>query len=90
MTLGFSRPPPNITVAQLFQKLTPSIENAIKKGGTDLLGTPILNAALSDKHWNTLRTVQADLHSEYMIRREMMLKRLDCTIQSFQVIILNV
>lgn len=85
MTLGFSKPPPNITVAQLLQKLVPSIETAIKKGGADLLGNPILNVMLNDRQWNTLSNVQKDLHSEYTIRREMLLTRLDCTIQSFQV-----
>lgn len=85
MTLGISKPPANITVAQLFQKLTPSIDNVIKKGGSDLLGNPILNVMLNDRQWHTLSNLQKDLHHEYTIRREMMLTRLDCTIESFQV-----
>lgn len=85
MTLGFSRPPPNITATQLFQKIIPTVENIVKKGGPDLLGNPIFNVMLNDKQWHVLSKVQGDLHNEYTIRRKMLLTRLDCTIQSFQV-----
>ena len=71
---------------QLFAKLVPTIEGHIKKGGDALLGNPIFNLTLTEKQWHTLEQVQNDLHKEYTIRREMLLKRLDCTIQSFQVI----
>lgn len=85
MNFGFSKPPANITPKQLFQKLIPSVQNAIQKGGQDLLGNPIFNATVTEQQWNTLNRVQKDLHDEYKIRREMLLTRLDCTIQSFQV-----
>lgn len=83
-TLNFPKPPANITVPTLFQKLTPTLEGVVKKGG-ELLGTPILNASLTSKQWNELDKIQEEMHAEYTIRREMLLKRLDCTIQSFQV-----
>lgn len=85
MIFGFPKPPPNITVQQLFQKLIPTVQTAAQKAGKDLIGNPIFNGYLSDKQWNTLSTVQKDLCNEYTIRREMLLKRLDCTIQSFEV-----
>lgn len=85
MNFGFSKPPANITPKQLFQKLIPSVQSAIQKGGVDLLGNPIFNGTLTEQQWNTLNGVQKDLHDEYKIRREMLLTRLDCTIQSFQV-----
>lgn len=85
MTLHFPKPPANITIEQLFSKLIPTVETAIKKGGNALLGHPILNATLSGKQWDVLNKVQKEMHSEYTIRREMLLTRLDCTIQSFQV-----
>lgn len=85
MTLRFPKPPPNITVQQMFQKLTPSIQNAVQKAGNELLGNPLFSGTLSDKQWHMLEDIQKDLNNEYTIRREMLLKRLDCTIQSFGV-----
>lgn len=87
MALRFPKPPSNITVQQLFQKLIPSVQNTAQKAGSQLLGTPAFSGSLSDVQWNTLAEVQKDLNDEYRIRREMMLTRLDVTIQSFQVII---
>lgn len=85
MTLRFPKPPPNITVQQLFQKLTPTTQNIVKKAGNELLRNAMFNGVLSDKQWHTLEEIQKDLNNEYTIRREMLLKRLDCTIQSFEV-----
>lgn len=85
VTLRFPKPPPNITVQQLFQKLTPTVQDVVKKAGSDLLGNSIFSGTLSDKQWHMLEEIQKDLNNEYTIRREMLLKRLDCTIQSFEV-----
>lgn len=86
--LRFPKPPSNISMNTLFQKLIPTVETAIKKAGNDIIGTPIFNLTLTDKQWHILKQVLSDLHAEYTIRREMLLKRLDCTVQSFQVIII--
>ncbi|KAH1000056.1 protein FAM98A-like [Dendroctonus ponderosae] len=83
-TLRFPKPPPNITVKQLFDKLVTTIPLALKKAGADLIGKGIFNGFLSDEQWGILKGVQSDLNNEYKIRREMMLTRLDVTIQSFQ------
>lgn len=40
---------------------------------------------LSDKQWHHLENVQSELKEEYKLRREMLIKRLDVTIQSFRV-----
>ncbi|KRT82734.1 hypothetical protein AMK59_3513 [Oryctes borbonicus] len=82
--LRFPKPPANISMQTLFSKLLPTVEGAIKKAGSDVIGTPIFNLTLTDKQWHILNQVLQDLHTEYTIRREMLLKRLDCTIQSFQ------
>ncbi|KAK9751594.1 Protein of unknown function (DUF2465) [Popillia japonica] len=82
--LRFPKPPANISMQTLFSKLLPTVEQAIKKAGNDIIGTPIFNLSLTDKQWHILNQVLHDLHDEYTIRREMLLKRLDCTIQSFQ------
>lgn len=84
-TLRFPKPPANITVKQLFDKLETTIPLALKKAGADLIGKGIFNGFLSDKQWGIVKDVQSDLNNEYKIRREMMLTRLDVTIQSFQV-----
>ncbi|KAB0792058.1 hypothetical protein PPYR_14019 [Photinus pyralis] len=82
--LGYPQPPKNITMQLLLKKLVPSIQNLIAKAPKDLIGSPIFSGTLSEEQWETLETVNRDLHDEYFIRREMLLKRLDCTIQSFQ------
>lgn len=84
-TLGFSKPPPNITMKGLMQKVVPTLETLVKKAGPDLLGAPLFTGTLSEKQWDNLRELQQNLHNNYFTRREMLLKRLDCTIQSFQV-----
>ncbi|RZC38208.1 protein FAM98A [Asbolus verrucosus] len=84
MTFRFPRPPPNITIQQLFQKVCPTVQTTVQKVGKDLVGNPAFNGLLSDKQWEILNGVQKDLNNEYKIRREMLLTRLDVTIQSFQ------
>ncbi|XP_018336058.1 protein FAM98B isoform X2 [Agrilus planipennis] len=83
-TLGFSRPPPNITVQTLIQKLTQSIQNTISKANPDLIGNSLFNGMLSEAQWDKLNDVHKELQEDYTIRRETLLKRLDCTVQSFQ------
>lgn len=83
-TLRFPKPPSNITIKQLFDKLDTTIPLVLKKAGADLVGKGIFSGFLSDKQWEILKGVHSDLHKEYKIRREMMLTRLDVTIQSFQ------
>lgn len=84
-TLRFPKPPANISITTLFQKLCPTIPIVLKKAGTDIVGNGIFNGFLSDKQWEILNDVQKDMNNEYKIRREMLLTRLDVTIQSFQV-----
>lgn len=50
---------------------------------SDQIGKPLLKARLSDKQWQFVMEANATLAEEYRIRREMLLKRLDVTIQSF-------
>ncbi|KAF5307881.1 hypothetical protein FQR65_LT18295 [Abscondita terminalis] len=82
--LGYPQPPANITMHTLFQKITPTIRNLVQKAPDGLVGNPMFNGMLSEKQWDILDKIDHDLNEEYLIRREMLLKRLDCTIQSFQ------
>ncbi|VEN54600.1 unnamed protein product [Callosobruchus maculatus] len=83
-TLRFPKPPANISVKTLFDKLCPTIPIVLEKAGTDIVGKGIFSGFLSDKQWQILNDMSEDLNKEYKIRREMLLTRLDCTIQSFQ------
>lgn len=47
------------------------------------IGKPLLKSKLSDKQWEGILEINKTLTQEYCIRREMLLKRLDVTIQSF-------
>ncbi|CAH2018143.1 unnamed protein product [Acanthoscelides obtectus] len=83
-TLRFPKPPANISVKTLFDKLCPTIPIVLEKAGADIVGRGIFNGHLSEKQWQVLNDMQEDMNKEYKIRREMLLTRLDCTIQSFQ------
>ena len=50
----------------------------------DQIGKPLLKTRLSDKQWEHILFVNNVLSDEYRVRREMLLKRLDVTIQSFK------
>ena len=43
-----------------------------------------MKVRLSDKQWETVNFINDALRQEYRVRREMVLKRLDVTIQSFR------
>lgn len=49
----------------------------------DQIGKPLMKARLSDKQWEQVLKINDSLILEYQTRREMLLKRLDVTIQSF-------
>lgn len=86
-TLKFPKPPANLTVPALFQKLNPTIGIVLQKAGVNLVGEGLFKGELSKQQWEILEGVQNDLNNEYKIRREMLLTRLDVTVQSFQVIL---
>lgn len=83
-TLRFPKPPSNISITTLFDKLCPTIPIVINKAGKDIIGKCIFDGYLSETQWQTLSDVCEDLNQEYKIRREMLLTRLDVTVQSFQ------
>lgn len=51
------------------------------------MGQPLFNPVkpLKDKQWKRLEQLRNDLDAEYDLRRQMLITRLDVTIQSFQV-----
>lgn len=85
VTLKFQKPPDNISPELLFSRLETKLSEVLKTVSTDYLGKPLIEVELSANQWNELSKLQEEMHKEYIIRREMLLKRLDVTVQSFLV-----
>ncbi|XP_046399941.1 uncharacterized protein LOC124166455 [Ischnura elegans] len=83
IALKFPKPPANITSSMLFGKLEQKVKEVVAKAPSGLVGKPLFFGTLSGNQWHTLMGIQQELHEEYRMRREMLLKRLDVTIQSF-------
>ncbi|EDV98596.1 protein FAM98B [Drosophila grimshawi] len=78
--------PKNINAKLLFERLTPKLEQRLKERQQSLLGEPLMRMGkpLTDVQWRVLETMHKDLDEEYNLRRQMMLTRLEATVQSFQ------
>jgi len=83
-TLGFPEPPANITFQQIWPKIETRIKEILNKLPPDYLSKPLLNATLTDNQWKVLKNINDNLNSDFKSRREMLLKRLDVTVQSFK------
>lgn len=57
--------------------------NELMSKNPGVISNPLLKARLSDKQWEQIMKINDSLVREYTTRREMILKRLDVTIQSF-------
>ncbi|XP_045457397.1 protein FAM98A [Melitaea cinxia] len=84
ITLKFNKPPPNISPEVLFTKLEAKLKDTIQKEGDQLVGKPLYNKAVTEKDWKELETLFSDMFEEYRLRRETLITRLECTIQSFE------
>lgn len=69
----------------LFSRLETKLSEILKTVSPDHLGKPLIDVELSANQWNELSKLQEEMHKEYTIRRDMLLKRLDVTVQSFLV-----
>uniref|UniRef100_UPI00358E36D8 protein FAM98A n=1 Tax=Myxine glutinosa TaxID=7769 RepID=UPI00358E36D8 len=83
MTLGMSRPPPNITIPQFIGGIQKKLKEALTKVPANHMGKPVLQKSLGPFHWDKLQAINDTLINEYEVRRQMLLKRLDVTVQSF-------
>lgn len=61
------------------------VNDVKSKAHPSLIGKPLFTGELSDKQWKMLEQMQREMHAEYLMRRQMLIKRLDVTVQSFQV-----
>ncbi|XP_005175089.3 protein FAM98B [Musca domestica] len=83
--LGLGKPPENITAKAFFDKLNFKLEEVIRTMKPGVVNEPLFRntKSLSDKQWEQLEDIHRDLDEEYNLRRQMLLTRLDVTIQSF-------
>lgn len=72
----------DVTAESLFSDLEKEICSFIGKY-PDKIGKAALSHSLSDGQWLKIQQINEDLCKEYEIRREMLLKRIDVTVQSF-------
>ncbi|XP_052436376.1 protein FAM98A isoform X1 [Carassius gibelio] len=83
MALGMSKPPPNITMFQFFSGIEKKLKEALSKVPPAHIGEPLLKKPLGPVHWEKIEAINQALVNEYDVRRKMLLKRLDVTVQSF-------
>ena len=85
VTLGFGKPPEDVTTQQLFTKVASRLKESLSAAPPGYPGPPLLETELTEKQWWALQEVHQDLTRDYRLRREMLLKRVDVTIMSFTV-----
>ncbi|XP_076677107.1 protein FAM98A isoform X2 [Andrena cerasifolii] len=83
VALNFEKPPDNITAEKLFSRLEAKLTEVLKTAPRELVGEPLVTNEFTEREWKDLELVQQELHDEYRMRRDMLLKRLDVTVQSF-------
>ncbi|XP_014211834.1 protein FAM98B isoform X2 [Copidosoma floridanum] len=81
--LRFQKPPDNISPSVLFSKLQTKVADVMKQVPKELVGKPLFYGVLNSDQWEKLDKLHSEMNEEYTIRREMLLKRLDVTVQSF-------
>ncbi|XP_060789197.1 protein FAM98A [Neoarius graeffei] len=83
VSLGMSKPPSNITMFQFFSGIEKKLKEALSKVSVHHVGQPLMNKTLGPRHWEKIEVINQSLVNEYEVRRKMLLKRLDVTVQSF-------
>ncbi|KAM6916543.1 protein FAM98A [Xenentodon cancila] len=83
MALGMSKPPANITMFQFFTGIEKKLKEAMSRVPPNHVGEPLLKRALGPMHLEKMEAINQALVNEYEVRRKMLLKRLDVTVQSF-------
>ncbi|KAK0144891.1 Protein FAM98A [Merluccius polli] len=83
VTLGMSKPPANITMFQFFSGIEKKLKEAVSRVPATHIGDPLMKKPLGPVHWEKVEALNQALVNEYEVRRKMLLKRLDVTVQSF-------
>ncbi|GIY99601.1 protein FAM98A [Caerostris extrusa] len=80
ISLGFAKPPDDITPQKLFVELKMICQPTTPK---ELVGGLLFSGYLTEKQWFQLDKLFREVYQEYKTRRNLLLTRLDVTIQSF-------
>ncbi|XP_037128407.1 protein FAM98A [Syngnathus acus] len=83
MALGMSKPPANIAMFQFFSGIEKKLKEAASRVPANHIGDPLLKNAFGPVHMEKIEAINQALVNEYEVRRKMLLKRLDVTVQSF-------
>uniref|UniRef100_A0A6I8PSD8 Family with sequence similarity 98 member A n=1 Tax=Xenopus tropicalis TaxID=8364 RepID=A0A6I8PSD8_XENTR len=83
MTLGMSKPPASITMFQFFSGIEKKLKETLSKVPPNHIGKPLLSKPLGPSHWEKIEAINQAIANEYDVRRKMLVKRLDVTVQSF-------
>ncbi|XP_062863338.1 protein FAM98A [Trichomycterus rosablanca] len=83
MALKMSKPPSNISMFQFFSGIEKKLKEAFSRVPPSHVGAPLLKKNLGPLHWEKIEAINQALVNEYEVRRKMLLKRLDVTVQSF-------
>ena len=84
VALGFGRPPDGVTAKEICAKVYTKVNELLKGLSPNYLGRPLIRTNMSEKQWNQIHRINQILFDEYKTRRELLLKRLDVTVQSFK------
>nr|AIW62603.1 hypothetical protein [Scytodes thoracica] len=84
VALNFRKPPPTITSIQMFSKLEEKILYLMSKEKIPGSLEPHFGGRMTPKEWFQLRNIYDSLYEEYSSRRQLLITRLDVTIQSFE------
>jgi protein FAM98B len=60
------------------------VSELLKTSPPKYLGRPLLQTNMSENQWNQIQKINKVLYTDYKTRRELLLKQLDVTIQSFK------
>ncbi|XP_051900397.1 protein FAM98A-like isoform X4 [Pristis pectinata] len=81
--LGVAEPTQDAPVAQLFRDLELKIRDASSSLPEGTVGKPLLSRSLEPGQWEHLEEIHQAMCVEYECRRQMLISRLDVTVQSF-------
>lgn len=80
ISINIPKPPSDVTARLLIDRLTEKISDLISSSS---VGLPLLKSTLSASQWEIIEYISHALRQDYEVRRQMVLQRLDVTIQSF-------
>ncbi|XP_010071614.1 PREDICTED: LOW QUALITY PROTEIN: protein FAM98A, partial [Pterocles gutturalis] len=83
IALGMSKPPANITMFQFFSGIEKKLKETLAKVPPNHVGKPLLKKQLGPAHWEKIEAINQAIVNEYEVRRKLLVKRLDVTVQSF-------